>query len=367
MDALSHPLVLRGAWLRVDGWYRSGNLAPQPELSRWRLHPEAELRLLREDLLAGGWEPTAWRQVPYPKKGACLRHYVVPTVKDQVAFMAYMVLLGPVLDCQFERFVFGNRWYRPMSWDRRQVPGRWVPRAYPMLTRKVYQSYARSHGLFRRVAHWTAARMTHTSVHREDYGGPVQLPDDYEDDWLPPWTREDWWIAEKSEELPHAYWTALDIEVAYPSVRLDRLQKGLINMLGAPVDISLLGGFPSSVVETLGDSTERLCLAESLSSALKSVHVGEGPISADSWRPHHAIATLRPETEGGLPTGLAISGILLNVVLHATDDYVMQYLRSQPGDRRGAIVRFADDMYVLSRSLRGTLDLIEATWRGLGR
>ena len=45
-EALWHPLVLKGAWMRVEGWYRSGNLAPEPELSRWRLHPEAELRNL---------------------------------------------------------------------------------------------------------------------------------------------------------------------------------------------------------------------------------------------------------------------------------------------------------------------------------
>ena len=41
LEALSHPLVLKGDWLRVEDWYRSDNLAPEPELSQWRLHPEA--------------------------------------------------------------------------------------------------------------------------------------------------------------------------------------------------------------------------------------------------------------------------------------------------------------------------------------
>ena len=40
-DVLWHPLVLKGAWMRVEDWYRSGNLAPEPELSRWRLYPQA--------------------------------------------------------------------------------------------------------------------------------------------------------------------------------------------------------------------------------------------------------------------------------------------------------------------------------------
>ena len=38
---LWHPLVLKEAWMRVEDWYRSGNLAPEPELSRWRLYPQA--------------------------------------------------------------------------------------------------------------------------------------------------------------------------------------------------------------------------------------------------------------------------------------------------------------------------------------
>ena len=165
-----HPLVLMGAWLRVDGWYRSGNLAPEPELSRWRLHPEAELRKLGSELRAGAWRPGRWPQVPYPKKGACLRHYVLPTVRDQVAFMAYLVLLGPLLDSRVPNFVFGNRWYRRVAWERRGSKPQWILRPYQLLTSTAYLPYARSHGLFRRVAHWTVARMTGAQIE----GGRLQ-------------------------------------------------------------------------------------------------------------------------------------------------------------------------------------------------
>ena len=57
--------------------------------------------------------------------------------------------------------------------------------------------------------------------------------------------------------------------------------------------------------------------------------------------------------------------MLLNVALHDTDRSVLKYLKGQPPDRRGAFIRFADDMVVLSRSARGLVDLIEAVWRGL--
>ena len=367
-ECLAHPLVLRGAWLRVDGWYRSGNLAPQPELSRWRLHPEAELRKLAAALRRGRWKPAVWPQVPYPKKGACLRHYVRPTVRDQVAFMAHMVLLGPLLDHRVENFAFGNRWHRPMVWDRRQHPPRWVQRPYPLLTNHIYLPYSRSHGLFRRVAHWTVARMTGATVDRMDYGGRVQHPEDYGNNSLPAWTRQNWWGTESPKE-GSASWAALDLQLAFPSVYLHRLRNSLIETLELPIppDLlpALLNGYPRSVLEALARREERLHVGQRLADALQQVVIKSGAIPRDAWRPTHAAPVLPPDKDGGLPTGLAISGILLNVALHSTDHSVLQFLRSQQAGSRGAIVRFADDMYVLAQSPHALLDLIEAVWRGL--
>ena len=119
----AHPVILWGAWLRVDSWYKYGELAPQPELSYWRLHPEARLRELAEAFRRDDWSPDRWPQVPYPKKGGRLRHYAMPAVRDQVAFMAHMVALGPILDQQIVNFAFGNRWYRPIAWDSADIAG----------------------------------------------------------------------------------------------------------------------------------------------------------------------------------------------------------------------------------------------------
>ena len=363
-DALSHPLVLRGAWLRVDEWYRSGNLAPEPELSCWRLHPEQELRRLGGELSGGQWQSGSWRQLPYPKKDARLRHYVLPTVRDQVAFMAHMVLLGPLLDAQIKNFAFGNRWYRPIAWDRRQEPPRWVPRAYPLLTTKSYLPYARSHGLFRRVAHWTVARMTGARVDGEDYGGRVQQPDDYPAESLPPWIRKDWWSSGASDDR-RAYWATIDVELAYPSVRLDRLRESLVEMLADVGQLEdLLRGYPASILKVLALRNERQQVGTRLVDALEQVRVETSGIPPDAWRPFHAAPQLPPDNTG-LPTGLAISGALLNVALHSTDSKVSTYLDLQKGNRRGAIVRFADDMFVLSRSMRGLLELIDEVWRAL--
>lgn len=364
-SALSHPLVLRGAWLRIDAWYRSADLAPQPELAMWRLHPEAELRKLGADLRAGRWRPSVWPQLPYPKKGARLRHYTLPSVRDQVAFMAHMVLLGPLLDSCLENFAFGNRWYRPLVWNRRITPRRWGFRPYPLLAHQTYRPFASSHGLYKRVANWTVARMTSADIGEKDYGGPVPHPNDYSPTTLPPWVRKEWWHGAASKER-RAAWATLDVELAYPSVRLDRLmQSGMAMLESVVVPLStLIIGYPHPTREFLSDVPCRRALFRSLVEGIQQVEIDNASIPRDAWRPFHAAPKLPPENKG-LPTGLAVSGMLLNVALHDTDQSVLEYLKKQRLEQPGAFVRFADDMVVLSRSPRGLMDLIEAVWRGL--
>ena len=360
-EALSHPVVLWGAWLRVDSWYKHGQFAPEPEMSRWRLHPEAQLRELASDLRGGKWEPETWPQVPYPKKGSCLRHYTMPTVRDQVAFMAHLVLLGPIFDSHIPTFAFGNRWYRPIGWDRRSAVGAWVHRPYPMTTDKIYQPYARSYGLFRRVAHWTVAQMTEARLPKSDYAGRVQHPEDYASDALPKWTRGSWW--RDSGDGRRAFWAGVDIELAYPSIRLDRLEEAVIAVLREPVDlVGLFQDCPGEICRALGEEEVRTAVGGCLMRALRMVQIEPGGVPRKSWAPprKHKLPKVTPEKDVGIPTGLAISGMLLNVALLEVDRAVDRYLDATTGDRRGAVVRFADDMYLLSRTAGGVLDLVEA-------
>ena len=292
-EVLGNPVILQGAWMRVESWYGSGELAPQPELSRWRLHPEAMLRELAEALRDDRWKPEQWRQVPYPKKGARLRHYVMPTVRDQVAFMAHMVALGPILDVQVENFAFGNRWYRPIVWNRRTERAGWVHRPYPVLTDRIFLSYPRSHGLFRRVAHWTAARMTKAPT-EEDESGRVKVPGDYGPGTLPPWTYEAWWKG--SPDTSRAFWAALDIELAYPSVRIGRLAVDMERALRRPVNFQqLFDGCPEPVSEALAVEDVRVNIGRRMTRALDEITLDPCGIPRNAWSPprNHPLPTQR--------------------------------------------------------------------------
>ena len=359
-EVLGDQAVLRGAWMRVDSWYRLGELAPQPELSRWRLHPEAMLRDLGRDLREGNWSPQCWFQIPYPKKGARLRHYLMPTVRDQVAFMVHMVALGPILDQQIANFAFGNRWYRPIYWNHRGSSPRWELRPYPLLTNQTYLSYARSYGLFRRVANWTVARMTNAKIATESPSNRVQHPEDYADG-LPKWVNEDWW--QGGNKKYRSYWAALDIELAYPSIQINKLADAMRMALQYQVNFSnLFDGYPDNVSVALQDEMVRLEVGERLVGALANVRVDTCGIPSSFWTPpdNHRLPKISVDPYEGIPTGLAISGMLLNVALIEADLIVEHYLESTSGYEPAAILRFADDMYVLSRSSEGLFSLIEA-------
>ncbi len=327
----------------------------------WRLHSERQLRDLGRTLNDSSWTPSAWIQVPYPKKGARLRHFVSPTVRDQVAFMTHMVLLGPLIDSELESFVFGNRWYRPRRWDREEKCWRSLP--YPLITDQSYLPYAREHSLFRRVTNWTVSRMTGSAIEEIDDRGRAQSPSDYADGFLPRWTKTDWWRG--SEEGP-AHWAALDLEIAYPSVRVPILRQAILEILAIrSFDALNCLDYPSSVITVLRDPDARSTLAERLMEALLAVTLRPTQIEQTSWKAPHARAKTGRDGDLGIPTGLAISGVLLNAALTPADRRLRSYLGRTHGENRGAIVRFADDMYVLSRSPRGMLALVEAVCRAV--
>lgn len=362
-QALSHPFVLKAAWMRVDGWYRRGNMAPEPELSNWRLNPEEQLRSLGSLLRRRKWTPSPWTQIPYPKKGARLRHYVLPTVQDQVAFMAHMVILGPVIDSQLHPFVFGNRWYRPILWDRKRKRPRWVSLPYPLLTAKTYLPYPRDHGLFRRVAHWTVSKITRAPIERPESEATMRSPEDYGKNRMPRWVQNEWWEPRTGKDRAH--WAALDIELAYPSIRTAYLQRCLAKILARhEARNDLIRGYPSSVERAMRDSGSLGAIGQSLIAALLRVEVTASTIPTASWRSPHVRSQWDPK-DFALPTGLAISGVLLNVTLHPTDLGIFAYLEQSAAEERGALLRFADDMYVFSRSTVGLLKLMEIVSREL--
>ena len=232
---LGHPVILQGAWMRVESWYRTGELAPQPELSRWRLHPEAMLRELAEALRDDRWKPEQWRQVPYPKKGARLRHYVMPTCAGPSGVRGPHGRVGANPRCTGralrirKSLVPANRLGSPGRTARVGAPS--IPRAHgqdlpfvPTISWVVSARGALDGGSNdkRDVA---CGRRIRSSTHSRGLrAGDVTAVDG-----------KAWWRG--TPDTSRAFWAALDIELAYPSVRINRLAVAMERALRRPVDI----------------------------------------------------------------------------------------------------------------------------------
>jgi hypothetical protein len=388
---LSHPLVLRSAWERVKSWYRL-EWAPQPEYAQWHLDPDGHLRALGEEFLAGKNQPSSFLRIPYPKRGACLRHYSMPSVRDQVAFAAHAVLLAPYVEMRLPTFAFGNRWFRGIYWDRADPRGaKWKDRPFSLADRSLYQRYSRDYGLFRRVCHWSAAAMLGTGIGEELAGRRAAKPQDYPENRLPRFVKPAWWEPEGGVKNDKGYWAHFDLQLAYPSVRLPLLRKRLHELLleheeePASVRVRLnefamvptpgefdkaLAGYPHEVRKNLRQQDVRCALATSLLDRLEQVSYTAVDFEFDSWIPPHAGETqILPEGDGrehpGLPTGLAICGLLLNAYLRRFDMTVAQWLlRTRKAGSPAAFVRFADDMVLLARSADSLAEGIDALWEG---
>ena len=146
-STLYSPWVLRAAWRKTQSWLSQGIWADPAELLAWQADPWRHLSKLASELRFGEYAPEAFPMVPYPKKGDHTRHYCQPSVRDQVAFAAWMVLLGPFLEARMPNFSFGNRLFRP----RVRVPGdagygRWERAPFSLNQARVYDNFSVGYG-----------------------------------------------------------------------------------------------------------------------------------------------------------------------------------------------------------------------------
>lgn len=390
---LNHPIVLRSAWARVRSWYYSAEVRPEPEYSQWLINADEELVVLGRDLANGVYKPDPFPLVPYPKKGAILRHYALPSVRDQVAFTVVASLLAPIIEVQTPNFVFGNRWFRGIFRRRigegSEARGLWARRPFSLADTKMYEPYRRSHGLFRRVCHWTAASMLHTESSALGSFEEPLTPDDYPEELLPPFVKEDWW-KQTTSQPERGYWFQADLQLAYPSVRLSYLKEQLRKLVKLDVfgidqeqssifknsflpDYSTDGvmksleGYPALVASKLiTNPALRIQLADKLISWLEQVEYRSyEPESA--WIPEHVDMDLPGPQDPehiGLPTGLGISGMLMNVYLRHFDYKVGNWI-SKSSRPQAAFVRFADDFILLARDPETLAEGIDTIWHGL--
>lgn len=385
---LAHPAVLLAAWRRVSHWYQYGDEPPQPEYARWQAAPEVELEALSSALAEGAYSSPRLPLIPYPKKGAALRHYCRPAIRDQVVFAAYGVLLAPLLERVMPNLSFGNRWFRG-GYQESQPQGLcWSDRQFTLEDAQCYQPYRRAHGLFRRVAHWTAQAMLDDGpdAHWDGAGRRPIAVEDFRREKLSVWVHREWWhkpgSAEGNGNRPRlGFWAELDLQLAYPSVEVGQLRARMQRVLkqSATKDLPDLD-YPEDIQEALTRDGQAVAreLADQLCTLLENVTYDPSGAPGDLWKPEHAQQRLPIGAGAGhpaLPTGLVISGLLLNVYLQPLDRHMERWCKGLQKSRKpvaggrdgpaAAFLRFADDMRVFATDEDRLMGAIDAVWDGL--
>lgn len=362
-----NQLVLRAAWRRVSNWYGGVELVPQPEKALFELQPQRRLEQIGRELATGSFIPDPFRLVPFPKSGGALRHYTIPTVGDQVAFAVFGVLLGPLIDLATERFAFGNRWFRGLVRHRTTDNAQWVARPYTIDSDRFYLPYRRDFALFRRAAAWTVSAMLGQRPDSESARKNAVALDDYADFEIPSSCRPGWWTVDgRRTKCESGVWTRLDLQLAYPSVRITQLRVQLRKLLSELKfeDIAAqLAGYPKNIVDALTDETIRQELATHLCDALDRIEYATGPVGK-LWEPLHTSHEL-PGRAGhgvGLPTGLAISGNLLHAYLYSLDKRIKVWMDRRETGQKAAFLRFADDIILIAESRNRLPEAIDAVW-----
>lgn len=328
-DSLLLPDNLEWAWQKVKTYYRG--------LKEW--HDEFEIAAFESELYRNldsisasftkqSYRLTPLRPLPQPKKSAedgihPTRQAFWVSVRDQVAWMALVNVIGPQLDQQMPTWSYGNRLFRSVWFiDEDDSHTQLHIGRYRHTSGHLYRKFNQSWPVFRRQVYLTARTMAG--------GKPVEIAD-IEDPATArvmandtalgeplrlPFLRPEYW-----RQSSNVFWAGLDFERFYPRLRSKRIAAALRAELGDDPLITgnLLDDMFRFRVNSLGFSNPEM-----------------ETIGLPSKRPHFDF----------LPTGLMVAGFLANVALLDVDRTVEKRIK----ERQIAHFRYVDDHIILATS-----------------
>ena len=380
---ISDPLLLEAAWRRVQTWLHYDGWAPEPEYTQWctnhnKMIANLSQRFEESPLSAA---PLSMPLLPYPKKDGTLRHYVQPSVSAQVVFCAVVMLLAPWMELRMQPFSLGHRWFRGIRPDFLKER-RWKLVPFSLNDSRVYQPYRRAYGLLRRCAHWSVKSMLGLTPERDGATGCNILPEDLPTEMLPPWVQRNYWTPEKGKGKAKGYWGQADLVMAYPSVRMGQLRQRIREILMLDDELKedeleifqkrlkgSLRGFSADQRRLILKPELRLAAGDLLVDLLSRVRYDNRGIGDRLWLPRECLPEgwCPPDPavgEPGLPTGLIVSGLLLNVYLYQLDRQLKAWCDKRRGKR--AVFRFVDDIIFIARKPEDIADALVTLDRALG-
>jgi len=323
-DQLVSPENLVWAWQKAKRLYESSDVPVDwGAITAFELNLENELAAISQDFINLTYRMTPLILLPQPKKpdesgNPRLRQSFHVAVRDQVAWLALVNVIGPTLDAKVPPWVYGHRLYKA-AWfesEQNQHP-RLALGPYRHSTGALYRKFKHSWPLFRRHISLTARRMVNALPHEEQLDQSERSALNYEDS--PIYLNARHWPEKAGPQL---HYVSIDLEKFYPSIKKEAIIVGLRrNLPDYSIDpwlIALVDQLLKFKVSRKGSTLLRKPIVE--------------PIT-------------RPGVMSGLPTGLMVAGFLSNVAMLRLDRLAARRLRRDPSI---AQFRFVDDHALLA-------------------
>lgn len=329
------------AWRRVENSYQHGDVwFDELEISAFKFNLVQNIDRLSEQMKNGNYKMKPIKPAPYPKgMKVCkngegqettelrVRQSFCINVEDQVVWMAVYGILGPYFEELMPAWSYGNRMFLNTWKDEH---GHWINGVYRTTSRNFYRKWQQGWPLYRHMLAACIKRMAFPGKEDEQECNESELQAIEENDAQ----------VNKAFQLPYLekgyfgtkgyhtrlYYVAIDLEKFYPSVKMDRIRKILLDNF--PIDdsnfVSLINALTN--FEVVNDCSDRNAFSEE---ELNEMDLYEDGVF------------------DGLPTGLLVAGALANLYLLELDLKVIERLKNVK-THRIMHFRYVDDHLFLS-------------------
>ena len=308
------------AWLKAKRMYELDDmLTDDLEVADFEIKLEASLTSIAEDLRHCRYRLRPLIHLAHPRgkddeSNHRMRQYFQVAVRDQVAWIALVNIIGPSIEEKMPLWSYGNRLYRQlffepdMAGDKQLRFGR-----FRHAKGELYRPFHQAWPVYRRHILFTARRMTGDRIVLDIRDNEL-LEMELKTKRLP-YLQKGWWKGGHNK----AYWATIDFQKFYPNVSLGIVRANLCH-------------FCDYDAEDVKELVDQLLLF---------------PLASCDWSKEELdLAGLCPGQEHmqGLPTGLFVSGFLANTAMLSIDNAVNDKLR----ERQIAQFRYVDDHTVLA-------------------
>lgn len=341
LSQVCDQLNMRWAWEKVKRASVPGDIwIDEADLAHFEVHLGHELRGLGDDLRSGRFRMSPIRPMAFPKNpdgdgNPRVRQYFHFTVRDQVAWVAVVNVLGRYIDEQMPVWSYGNRLFRS-AWIEEDIHGNKIRKVGPYRhsSGRIYRPFQQSWPLFRRHIALAVSAAAH------GYSKVDSLDDDEREELgfqrhmhranQCPFVLADYWTnLPTGPNKSDVYWASVDLEKFYPSIPLTACVDAISQFVPAELRLE---------VQRLLKTLTQL------------------PLNLDGWTDaelKHIELDESRKTFHKIPTGLMVSGFLANAALLPVDQEVQKTLPRG----RVAHFRYVDDHVILAKTFD---DLI--TW-----